>query len=112
MLRVTIELLPGGSEVHKRVIGLMEICNLGGDPCGKCAYAVVLKKTEPFAGALKAAWKKGVVSATGDFADSVGRLEDDEIHVEKVEGFDRVKRGSYDLVYLALRACGLDKRNP
>jgi hypothetical protein len=30
----------------------------------------------------------------------------------RVEGHHRTQRGSYDLLYRALRACGLEARNP
>lgn len=100
MLRCTIELLPGGDESRARVIGLVEITNTGGDLLvGN--YTVVLTKTPPFSGALKAAWKRGKL---------VLGHEDEEIIVAGVEGHHRTRRGSYDLLYRALKACGLEKR--
>ncbi len=102
MIRCTIELLPGGDESRARTIGLVEIANVGGNSeIG--SYAVVLKKTPPFAGALKAAWKKALFSGTH---------EDSEIIAGRVEGHHRTRRGSYDLLYRALKACGLDSRIP
>jgi hypothetical protein len=102
MLRCTIELLPGGDESRARTIGLVEIANVGGTlEIGN--YAVVLKKTPPFAGALKAAWKKAPITLS---------REDEEIIAGQVEGHHRTRRGSYDLLYRALVACGLDKRVP
>ena len=100
MLRCTIELLPGGDESRKRTIGVIEIANVGGTrEVGN--YSVVLKKTPPFPGALRAAWKRGLMKG-----------EDDEAIVASVEGHHRTKRGSYDLLYRALKACGLEARNP
>jgi hypothetical protein len=100
MLRCTIELLPGGDESRARTIGVVEIANVGGTrEVGN--YAVVLKKTPPFPGALRAAWKRGLMSG-----------EDDDAIAASVEGHHRTKRGSYDLLYRALRACGLESRNP
>lgn len=108
MLRCTIELLPHGDESRARTIGMVEIANIGGD-VNIGNYAVTLKKTPPFAGALKAAWKRGtVVAAVAGEAAS----EDDEVIAGYVQGHHRTRRGSYDLLYRALRACGLDKRNP
>ncbi len=102
MIRCTIELLPGGDESRARTIGLVEIANVGGtQEIGE--YRVVLKKTPPFDGALKAAWKTGRIN--------VGH-EDEEIIVGGVVGHHRQKRGSYDLLFRALAACGLDKRVP
>ena len=102
MLRVTIEMLPKGDESRARTIGLIEIANVKTSEDGMIGdYAVVLTKTPPFSGALKAAWKRGVMQ--------VGH-EDEEIIVGAVEGLHRVKRGSYDLLYRALKACGMDRR--
>ena len=100
MLRCTIELVPGGDETRKRVIGLVEIANVGGT-VAMGNYSVVLKKTPPFSGALRAAWKRGLLNA-----------EDDDAIAASVEGHHRTLRGSYDLLYRALKACGLDSRNP
>jgi hypothetical protein len=101
MIRVTIELLPGGNETGKRTIGLVEIANVGGThDLGN--YAVVLKKTPPFTGALRQAWKRGDVTLGREF---------DDVVTGGVEGHHRQKRGVYDLLYLALRACGLAHRN-
>lgn len=98
MIRCTIELLPGGDESRKRTIGLIEIANVGGDRLiGN--YHVVLTKTPPFKGALRDRWKAGKF------------VDDEEAIVASVDGFDRVKRGSYDLLYRALASCGLGARN-
>lgn len=100
MLRCTIELLPGGDEGRKRTIGVVEIANVGGtQQVGN--YSVVLKKTPPFAGALRAAWRRGLLKG-----------EDDDAIAATVEGHHRTQRGSYDLLFRALRACGLAERNP
>lgn len=76
MIRVTIELLPGGLEKGKKHLGTMEISNdLSGTPeVGN--YNVRLSKW----GRPTHTWKKG-----------------------RVEGFYRLKRGPYDLMYLALK---------
>lgn len=103
MIRVTIDLLPGGNEATKRTIGLVEISNdmTGTHEVGN--YAVVLTKTPPFKGALKAAWKRGMLSPGH---------EDAEVMVGAVEGHHRTKRGVYDLLYRALKSCGLESRVP
>jgi hypothetical protein len=110
MLRCTIELLPGGDERRARVIGLVEIANIGGSATvGEYAvvthseYAVVLTKTPPFTGALKTAWRRGRMPI---------EREDEEIIMGRVVGHHRTRRGSYDLLYRALRACGLEVRLP
>lgn len=102
MIRATLEMIPGGNEARARTIGLVEIANVGGDRIHG-DYVVVLKKTPPFRGALRAAWRRGRLPAAPD---------DFEILSGRVEGFHRQRRGSYDLLYRALRACGLEDRNP
>lgn len=109
MLRCTIEILPGGDEARKRTIGCVEIANIGGTP-ERGNYAVVLKKTPPFAGALKAAWRKGVIQADALRVVGIETSESEAIITGSVEGHHRTRRGSYDLLYRALVACGLDKR--
>lgn len=100
MIRVTIEMLPGGDESRRRVIGLIKIANHGEVRLdGTSDYGVVLTKTPPFSGALKERWRKAKFE------------DDDEAIVGEVVGFHRTKRGVYDLLYRALEACGLAKRD-
>lgn len=112
MIRVTFEILPGGLEAGARTIGIMEICNLTTRLDGAADYAVALKKTPPFEGALTAAWRKGRVSADDRTLNRVVAGEDEELITALVTGHHRTRRGVYDLLYRALRACGLDSRNP
>jgi hypothetical protein len=101
MIRVTIEMLPKGDASRARPIGLIEIANIGVDgPVG--SYRVFLSKCPPFKGALKAAWRRGTV---------LPETEDEEVIVGAVEGFHRQKRGVYDLLFRALKSCGLEARN-
>lgn len=102
MIRCTIEILPGGDESRARKIGLIEIADDGTGTEEIGHYVVVLTKTPPFSGALKQAWRKKRF---------LPEYEDDKIMAGEVEGHHRVHRGSYDLLYRALRACGMDKRN-
>jgi hypothetical protein len=101
VLRCTIDLIPRGDESRKRTLGIVEIANDGTGAPERGNYRVVLTKTAPFPGALRAAWKKGLLEG-----------EDDDAIAAYVEGHHRTRRGVYDLLYRALRACGLDKRNP
>ena len=113
MIRVTFELLPGGDASRARTIGLMEIANLRTYPDGTADYAVVLTRTPPFAGALRAAWRKGLVRADADgVIAQVSAGDDDEVAVAQVTGHHRTRRGIYDLAFRALRALGLEARNP
>lgn len=99
MLRCTIEIVPGGDESRKRQIGMVEIANVGGtEKVGN--YLVLLKKTAPFKGALKAIWRRG---------DMIPGFEDEEVMVGKTEGFQRKRLGCYDLLYRALRELLYDR---
>ena len=85
MVRVTIELLPKGSELHKRHLGTMEITNdrsNGPGPVG--AYDVRLSKR----GRPQVLWRRG-----------------------RVESFPRLALGAYDLLFRALAAT-VGSRNP
>ena len=89
MIRVTIELLPGGYEAGRKVLGIAEIANDGQDTGatdGRLgSYRVRLSKREP---KVNEVWRRG-----------------------QVHGFPRKRLGAWDLVYQALRACVGD-RNP
>lgn len=112
MIRITFELLPGGDARRARTIGLMEIANLRTHPNGTADYGVVLTKCPPFAGALKAAWRKGQLRSDEDGVISqVIAGEDSEAMIAHVTGHHRSRRGVYDLAYRALRALGLEERN-
>jgi len=111
MIRVTFDLLPGGDESRIRTIGIMEIANLKIHLDGTADYAVALKKTPPFDGALRAAWKRGKVGSDDVALNSVIAGDDEELITALVTGHHRTRRGVYDLLFRALRACGLEARN-
>lgn len=111
MIRITFELLPGGDETRKRTIGLMEVANMATHLDGTADYAVMMTKTPPFAGALQAAWKKGRVSYDDQALNAVTAGEDEELITALAQGHHRTQRGVYDLLFRAMRACGLDRRN-
>ena len=99
MIRVTFEIVPKGIESAKRTIGKMEVWNVGCTKDGLYSYGVLLKKTPPFDGALYRDWRRGMLTT------------DIDVEAADVEGFHRTKRGVYDLVYRALKACGLEQRS-
>jgi hypothetical protein len=111
MIRVTFEMLPRGEEAAARTIGVMEIANVATHLDGTADYAVVLKKTPPFKGALTEAWRKGRVTSDAGIVNAVVAGEDEDAIVALAAGHHRTQRGVYDLLYRALRACGLDGRN-
>ncbi|RJG46483.1 hypothetical protein D3Y55_21050 [Mesorhizobium sp. DCY119] len=111
MIRVTFDLLPGGSEDRARTIGIMEIANVLTRPDGTADYAVAMKKTPPFAGALRAAWRKGSLTFGDNAVNGATSGEDEEMVVALAEGHHRTRRGVYDLLFRAMRACGLEERN-
>jgi len=111
MIRITFELLPRGVESRARTIGLMEIANIATRLDGTADYAVTMKKTPPFAGALQEAWRKGRLTSADSVINGVLAGEDEELITALVTGQHRTRRGIYDLFYRALVACGVDRRN-
>lgn len=112
MMRVTFEMLPGGDETKARTIGIMEVANIATHLDGTADYAVVLTKTPPFNGALRDAWRKGKLTSDSRAINGVMAGEDDELITALAQGHHRTQRGVYDLLFRALKACGLDRRNP
>lgn len=86
MIRITIELISAISPARNKKLGIINIANIGIslEDATKCDYSVVLSKWEP---KLNEPWKRGTVRT-----------------------FDNIKRGPYDLLYLALKTC-LGNRN-
>lgn len=88
MIVVKIELWPLGDESKSKEIGRIDIANnLDGD-AKRGSYTVVLHKR--LGKVKRGIWKRGVVDI-----ENAEKFE--------IEGFDRIRRGPYDLVYLALR---------
>jgi hypothetical protein len=89
MIRITVELVSAINPSRSRVLGVAKISNdsqLSFETGGKRgAYDVTLSKWAPKLGET---WKRG-----------------------RVENFDRVRRGPWDLLYLALRSA-IGDRNP
>ncbi|MBZ9921807.1 hypothetical protein LB579_29380 [Mesorhizobium sp. BR1-1-7] len=110
MIRVTFDLLPGGNEQRVRTIGIMEIANVVTRPDGTADYAVAMKKTPPFSGALRDAWRKGRVTSNDAAINGALSGEDEEMIVGLAEGHHRTRRGVYDLLFRAMKACGLEAR--
>jgi len=83
MIRVTVELLPGGDASRARHLGTAEIANDGTGTAEAGNYVVTLSKW----GRPKQAWKRGAFS-----------------------GFDRKRLGPWDLLLCALISCGIGDR--
>lgn len=104
VVRCTIELIPGGIEDHPRreVIGVIEIANVGGTASTGHYRFVLMKK---LGRKIKdAVWRQALA----------GKLDSDavdEVVVGDLAGFPRLRLGPYDLIYRALKACGMDERN-
>lgn len=111
-VRVTFEILPGGDATKARVIGLIEMALQHVDENNVGSYQVVMKRTPPFKGALRHAWRAGRMLATAGVVTAFETTDDDELLIANVGGHHRTRRGVYDLLYRALVACGMDKRNP
>ncbi len=112
MIRVTFDLLPGGDPNKARTIGIMEIANVQTRLDGTADYAVAMLKTPPFRGALREAWKKGRLTCNDQHVNGVVCADDEELLTGIVTGHHRTRRGVYDLLFRAMKACGLEARNP
>lgn len=84
MIKVTVELISAVDPSRSKLLGIAVIANVGGDR-SVGDYVVKLSKWAPKTSEV---WRGG-----------------------EVRGFDRVKRGSWDLLYLALKNIVGD-RNP
>lgn len=108
MIRITVELVSARDANRDRLLGIAYIANTGrahpSKPPGsdKYAYQVWLSKT--MVGQTDKVWKSGRAAIADD------RLIEDCMKGEVVE-FDNVRRGAWDLLYLALKAI-VGARNP
>lgn len=107
MIRVTIELLPGGDASRAGTIGIMDIANIATQPDGTRDYAVALKKTPPFTSPMAEAWLKRKVTSADGVIKAVVVGEDEDLVTAVATGH----QGSvYELLYRALRACRVEER--
>lgn len=101
MIRVTLELVSGNGPGRDRLLGVAHIANTGRASPGaapgsnKYAYEVSLSKTIP--GRMQENWRRGRAGIVDD------RLITD-LMTGEIAAFDNVKRGAWDLLYLALKA--------
>jgi hypothetical protein len=95
MIKITVELVSAIHPSRSRVLGIGTIANTGKRRAdGKCDYVAKLSKWAP---------KESQTWQWNTF----GHEESEELYIE---GFDNVKRGPWDLLYLALKAV-VSKRN-
>lgn len=80
MVRVTIEILPGGDESKARKLGQVDIINDSSGTGETGNYTVRLHKSSEYA-ARPGIWRQG-----------------------RISGFPRSRLGPYDLLYRALKA--------
>jgi hypothetical protein len=103
MIRVTVELVSGIDPSRSRLLGIAEIAND--------------MKTTAETGGLFGSYNVRVADPEAPLEDFIVRLskwapkERETWKRGRVEKFDRRKRGSWDLLYLALRAI-VGGRNP
>lgn len=88
MIRVTVELVSAIHPSRSRLLGVAQISNTGIAPKGGFGYTIKLSKWAPKDAET---WKGG----NFDYENSEEGY---------LESFDRVKRGPWDLLYLALKA--------
>lgn len=96
MIRVTIELWPGGDESARSTLGTMDIALVGKEANGAIGqYAVVLHKHPPYFD-TDGVYRRGTIKRFPRSKDG---------------GPTDVRAGGpYDLTYWALHACGYDNR--
>lgn len=111
MIRITVELVSAIDSSRDRLLGVGIIGNVGQttwtgtddvtipSTARYCDYDVTLSKMQP---QERETWRRGTVQVDGELAD---------LYNARVIGFDREKRGCWDLIYLALRQL-LRDRNP
>jgi hypothetical protein len=108
MIRVTLELVSARGAARDRLLGVAYLANTGRAAPGalpgssQYTYEVWLSKNLP--GRTGEAWKTGRAAIADD------ELREGCLH-GTIPGFDNVKRGAWDLLYLALRAV-IGSRNP
>lgn len=90
MIRVTVELVSAIDPSRDRVLGVAHIANTGAP--GENVYEVKLSKWAP---KTSQTWKKGRLALADE---ELGA----DVLAERVVGFDRIKRGAWDLLFLAL----------
>lgn len=101
MIRVTLELVSAIDPSRDRLLGIAHIANTGraaphaAPGSSKYTYEVWLSKNLP--GRTKELWRRGRAAIPDD------QLLADQVAGEIIE-FDNVKRGAWDLLYLALKA--------
>jgi len=109
VIRITVELVSARGADRDRLLGIAYIANTGQRamaPAGvsRFDYKVWLSKT--IAGRQQEAWKTGRAAIGMDDAEVLACQPDGTI-----QAFDNVKRGAWDLIYLALKAI-VGTRNP
>lgn len=95
MIRVTLEMVSARGPAHDRLLGIAHIANSGPSPAGTL-YACWLSKT--IDGRTAEKWKDGRLALTADQAWLV------DADATEIPDFDNVRRGAWDLLYLALKA--------
>jgi len=100
MIRITVELCSARGREHDKLLGVGIISNKGTSVDGRWGvYDVTLSKMAP---RTREDWKTGTVGLD---------LNTFETYDGEVDRFDRVTRGPWDLLFLALRAI-VGARNP
>lgn len=108
MIRVTLELVSANGAHRDRLLGVAHISNTGraapGAAPGSSKYTYEVRLSKNLPGRTGETWK------TGRAAILDNELIEDQM-AGTIEAFDNVKRGAWDLLYLALRSV-IGVRNP
>lgn len=105
MIRITLELVSARGAARDRLLGVAYLANTGVKALdGTYSYKLWLSKT--LSTRTEETWKTGRAAIDVDDVDLLARQPDGQ-----VIAFDNVKRGAWDLLYLALKAV-VGSRNP
>jgi hypothetical protein len=106
MIRVTIEMLPGGDAADARVIGVIEMARVG-PLAGTADYVVAAMTRKPFAAPLLRARERGRVSFEAGALAGVVASADADMTIGVVEHHERAL-GVHALLARALRVLRLE----
>lgn len=107
MIVVTVELKSANGREHDKLLGIATITNVGGN-AAYGIYKVFLGKMAP---RTRQAWKEEHVGIPLEIVEIVENVENVDYVEGDIEKFDRLKRGPWDLLYVALKAI-VGERNP
>lgn len=106
MLRVTIEILPGGDVHSRKTIGSIDIANIFTYENDLADYAVAIKKTPPFGNAMFDAYEAYKIDYEKGYLRYVEEYDGPDLTTGKVKKHNRIKESAYTLLRKSLQNLG------